>query len=241
MQDQRSLKFVSLGLIVLYILSLIVYARAAASSLGLHGWILTGIFGGLLVCAVGLFFGKELARKAVVILNSFLCGYVVVLLFNPQYQEIVHASYALTAAVIVWFFSRQVVKASFIDSPPTKWQTILVVDDDETILHLVRSILVRAGYAVLTAATGEEGLSMAQHQKPDLILLDVILPKKKGREICRQLKENPLTAAIPVIFLTVKDSPDDIRAELEMGAVAHLTKPVNTNLLLSTIKKILDR
>ena len=80
---------------------------------------------------------------------------------------------------------------------------------------------------------------MAQRLKPDLIILDVILPGIKGREVCLRLKENKDTRDIPVMFLTAKDSPDDIKAEKEVGGICHLTKPVDNKQLISEIEKIL--
>ena len=72
------------------------------------------------------------------------------------------------------------------------------------------------------------------------ILLDVILPGIKGREVCRKLKEDETTKDIPVIFLTAKDSPDDVKAEKEVGGEEHLTKPVTSKVLVSAVNKILN-
>ena len=115
----------------------------------------------------------------------------------------------------------------------------MIVDDDEGFQKIIKHILLPAGYSVLTATTGERGLQTAKNQKPDLILLDVILPGVKGRELCSMLKSDSETKDIPVIFLTAKDSPDDIDAEIAAGAISHLTKPVDGKLLLGEIKKIL--
>ena len=124
-------------------------------------------------------------------------------------------------------------------SPDVDVPRVLVVDDDETLQKTVRAILLDNGYAVLTASTGESGIEIAKKQKPNLVLLDVILPKMKGREVCRNLKEDEETKNIPVIFLTAKDSADDKKAELEAGAITHLTKPVNAKELLATIEQTL--
>jgi putative two-component system response regulator len=93
---------------------------------------------------------------------------------------------------------------------------------------------------LLTADTGERGLVMAQREKLDLIVLDVILPKMKGREVCQRLKENSRTKDIPIIFLTVQNSPDDIQAEMDAGAVSHLTKPVDFPTVYKEITKVLS-
>ena len=102
-------------------------------------------------------------------------------------------------------------------------QTLLVIDDDRSLLRLLKTNFMRHGISVLTAETGESGLWIAEQHKPDLIILDVILPKMKGRAVCAKLKENPLTKEIPVIFLTAKNSRDDVHAEMEAGALAHIT------------------
>ena len=120
-----------------------------------------------------------------------------------------------------------------------KWKSILVVDDDETLIRTIRPVLIKEGYSVLTANTGELGLEIVQAQKPDLIILDVILPKIKGREVCQKIKGNPETSSIPIIFLTAKDSKDDVEAELSVGGEAHLTKPFDRRELLTVIKKYL--
>ena len=117
---------------------------------------------------------------------------------------------------------------------------VLVIDDDETLTRTIQAILKSYGYTVLVARSGEEGLEVAQKEIPDLIILDVILPKMKGREVCKKIKESPDTKDIPVIFLTAKDSSDDIEAEMAAGAVTHLTKPVYANSLLSTLRRVLN-
>ena len=120
-----------------------------------------------------------------------------------------------------------------------EWKSVLVIDDDETLIRTVRPILISQGYAVLAANSGELGLEIAKQQKPDLVILDVILPGIKGREVCKALKEDNETKDIPVIFLTAKDSPDDIQAEMALGAQTHLTKPVGAKVLIATVRKVL--
>jgi len=119
-------------------------------------------------------------------------------------------------------------------------KSILIIDDDESIIKTVRAILISQGYSVLAASSGENGLKIAQNQKPDLILLDVILPGVKGRDVCKQLKEDVKTKNIPVVFLTSKDSEDDIQAEKEVGGEGHLTKPVDAKMLIAAIHNILQ-
>ncbi|HLD69526.1 MAG TPA: response regulator [Candidatus Omnitrophota bacterium] len=117
---------------------------------------------------------------------------------------------------------------------------ILVIDDDKGFLKMVRVNLINSGFDVLTADTGEKGIQLAQKKNPDLILLDVLLPGIKGREVCVKLKQDKATSSIPVMFLTAKDSPDDVKAEMEVGAVTHLTKPVDLKRLILEIKHILN-
>ncbi len=116
---------------------------------------------------------------------------------------------------------------------------ILLVDDDPGIHLVTVPILTKAGYMVVSAKTGEQGLQLALNERPDLIILDVIMPGIKGRELCTKIKAYQVLEHTPVIFLTSKNSPDDIKAELEAGAVTHLTKPVNPKDLLDVVGSIL--
>ena len=120
-----------------------------------------------------------------------------------------------------------------------KRKRILIIDDDKSLLALMKGNLSPGGFDVLTAMTGEKGIEMAKKIGPDLIFLDVILPGIKGREVCAKLKEDPKTRDIPVIFLTAKNSPDDVKAELELGAITHLTKPLDSQKMLEEVRHIL--
>ena len=103
---------------------------------------------------------------------------------------------------------------------------VLIIDDDVIVHKLVMPLLTREGYEGASAFSGEEGLAMAVSWQPDLIVLDVIMPGMKGRDVCAKLKSNPVTEEIPVIFLTAKNSPDDVEAELNAGGITHLPKPI---------------
>lgn|SRR3989338_9079168 len=116
---------------------------------------------------------------------------------------------------------------------------ILAIDDEEILLKTVKDILGSHGYKVLLAQSGEEGLEIARKEKPDLVILDILMPGMKGREVCKRLKEDKRTQDIPVIFLTAKESADDITAEWELGAAAHLIKPVKPEPFIRTIDNIL--
>lgn len=116
---------------------------------------------------------------------------------------------------------------------------ILLVDDDPGVHFIAAPILTKSGYDVVSAKTGEQGLKLALDHRPDLIILDVIMPGIKGRELCMKIKSYEVLRKTPVVFLTAKDSDDDIRAELDAGAVTHLTKPVDAAQLSAVVKGIL--
>lgn len=118
---------------------------------------------------------------------------------------------------------------------------ILLVDDDPGLHLVVVPILAKAGYTVTSAKSGEAALMEALNKRPDLIILDVILPGIKGRDLCKKIKSYDVIKTVPVVFLTAKDSADDIKAELEAGAVTHLTKPVRPDDLLQTIEGIIGK
>lgn len=117
-------------------------------------------------------------------------------------------------------------------------KTILVIDDEKDILKLVQYNLEKEGYQVLQAKTGEEGLELARTGKPDLILLDLMLPGLDGLEVCRILKANDATRPIPVVMLTAKGSEVDQVVGLELGAVDYVTKPFGVKLLLARVKNV---
>lgn len=118
--------------------------------------------------------------------------------------------------------------------------TILVVDDEKDILDLLTYNLEKEGYAVLSARTGSAALAAAK-QHPDLCILDVMMPEMDGWEVCKALRRDPATAAIPVIFLTARDSEVDEVLGLELGADDYLTKPVRMRTLIARVKKALSR
>ena len=131
------------------------------------------------------------------------------------------------------------VRARFLSPASITGKRILVIDDDKGFCRMMKANLTSKGFDVLTATTGEKGIDVARRTKPDLILLDVILPGIKGREVCSRLKNNPKTETIPVIFLTAKDSPDDVKAEMEVGGVTHITKPLDFKHLMEEINKVI--
>lgn len=120
-------------------------------------------------------------------------------------------------------------------------ETILVVEDDEDIRDLLKFTLSSAGYAVIEAGDGGEALSRARRGKPDLILLDLMLPGMDGFEICRELKKAPETAQTSVIMLTARGEEVDRIVGLELGADDYVVKPFSPREILLRIKNILRR
>jgi two-component system phosphate regulon response regulator PhoB len=119
--------------------------------------------------------------------------------------------------------------------------TILLVEDERDLLELLKYNLDREGYDVVTAETGEDGLKHVRQTPPDLVLLDLMLPKMDGLEVCRSLKSRPETAPIPVIMLTAKGEESDVVKGLEIGADDYITKPFSPRILMARIKAVLRR
>jgi two-component system alkaline phosphatase synthesis response regulator PhoP len=118
---------------------------------------------------------------------------------------------------------------------------ILVVDDEEDILELVRYNLAREGYKILCASSGEDGLKAAKSEKPNLIVLDLMLPGIDGLDVTRRLKGDPATRKIPIVMLTAKGEESDIVTGLELGAEDYITKPFSPRVLVARIKAALRR
>jgi len=120
-------------------------------------------------------------------------------------------------------------------------ETILIVDDEEDILELVRFNLARENYQVICASTGEDALAIVKSNLPDLIVLDLMLPGISGLEICRKLKADPRTESVSIIMLTARGEESDIVTGLELGADDYVTKPFSPKVLLARIHAILRR
>lgn len=114
-------------------------------------------------------------------------------------------------------------------------KSILVVDDSPTERRAISTSLRQRGYQVSTANDGEEAIMKAKGEQPDLIVLDVVMPKKNGFQVCRKLKMTPATKDIKVVLLTSKDQETDKFWGMRQGADAYLTKPFNGELLLDTV------
>jgi DNA-binding response OmpR family regulator len=117
---------------------------------------------------------------------------------------------------------------------------ILVVDDDENILSLERTILEQKGFVVTTAAGGAEALKILGEEDFDLVLLDVMMPEIDGFTVCRRIKEEPRTKEIPVIFLTAKGGGEALAEGFESGAIMYINKPFTANKLLTIVNTMLE-
>lgn len=116
---------------------------------------------------------------------------------------------------------------------------ILVIDDSRYIRTVVTFNLKRFGYEVLEASTGEEGLVTAGVQRPDIILLDIVMPNADGFEILRALKEDVAVRAIPVIMFTARGNQEDILRAIKLGACDYVIKPFEISQVVSKIRKVL--
>ncbi|MBL8826351.1 MAG: response regulator transcription factor [Planctomycetaceae bacterium] len=120
-------------------------------------------------------------------------------------------------------------------------ERVLVVDDEEDLLELINYNLSKEGFRVTCVASGERALKEAQTLLPDVIVLDLLLPRVDGLEVCRQLKSDPKTKHIPVIMLTAKTEEADVVTGLEIGADDYMTKPFSPRVLLARLRAVLRR
>jgi len=116
---------------------------------------------------------------------------------------------------------------------------ILVVDDSETNRDILNARLTSQGYEVVQAADGEEALAAARQHLPDLILLDVMMPKLDGFEVCRRLKGDASLPFMPIILVTAKTASTDVVAGLDAGADEYLTKPIDQAALVARVRSVL--
>jgi len=116
---------------------------------------------------------------------------------------------------------------------------ILLVDDEVQLTEMVKMRLEAAGYSVSCAYDGKDGLEKARQEKPDLIILDLMLPKMDGYKVCGLLKNDARYAKIPIVMFTARAQDEDIGLAGELGASAYITKPFDPKLLLGKIKELL--
>lgn len=120
-------------------------------------------------------------------------------------------------------------------------EEILVVDDEDDLLELVQYNLTKEGFRVACVSTGEEAIAYARSRHPSLIVLDLLLPRVDGLEVCRVLKSDSKTKHIPIVMLTAKTEEADVVAGLELGADDYISKPFSPRVLLARVRAILRR
>src|ERR1041385_7538748 len=120
-------------------------------------------------------------------------------------------------------------------------ERILLIDDEEDFRQLMTKLLVKSGFEPVVACSGEEGIMLAAQQPPDLILCDLEMPGMHGHEVLAALRRDPKLAEIPVLFLTGRSAPEEVRQGMNLGADDYLTKPVNQADLLQAIQVRLQR
>jgi two-component system alkaline phosphatase synthesis response regulator PhoP len=118
---------------------------------------------------------------------------------------------------------------------------ILVVDDEIYIVHILEFSLTMEGYNILTAFDGEEALRVIEQERPDLVVLDIMMPKLDGYEVCRRLRKDERFATLPVILLSAKGRSIDREVGLQAGADDYITKPFSPRKLIEKIRELLER
>ena len=118
-------------------------------------------------------------------------------------------------------------------------QKILIVDDEPNIVISLEFLLQREGFAVAVAVDGEEALRKIAEIQPDLVLLDIMMPKKSGFEVCQEIRANPAWASIKVVMLTAKGRDAEVQKGIALGADAYVTKPFSTKDLVATVRSVL--
>lgn len=116
---------------------------------------------------------------------------------------------------------------------------ILLADDEEDVKTVLRMFLETKGYAVCTAFDGLDAIDQARNEKPDLILLDIMMPLIDGFEVCKKLKADPMTAKIPVVMLSANSHAESVQKGLDVGAAEYLVKPFEPEQLIKLLDKML--
>ena len=123
----------------------------------------------------------------------------------------------------------------------TKRKRILLIDDEVDFVDVLRVRLENSNYEVIVAYDGEEGLEKAEREEPDLIILDIVLPKISGFDVCRKLKIDENLKNTPIIMLTAKFQANDIKFGVAMGADAYIAKPFEPQVLMGKMRELLDK
>ena len=116
---------------------------------------------------------------------------------------------------------------------------ILIVDDEQNIVISLKYLMQREGYTVAVADDGERGLALVRSERPDLVLLDVMMPKMNGFEVCRVIRGDPALTGVRILMLTAKGREAEREKGLELGADAYVTKPFSTRDLVARVKSLL--
>lgn len=116
---------------------------------------------------------------------------------------------------------------------------VLIVDDEPNIVLSVEFLMKREGYEVVTAADGQEALDILADERPDLVILDVMMPRKNGFEVCAEVRADAQLADIPILMLTAKGREAEIKKGLSLGADAYITKPFSTHELVARVNELL--
>lgn len=120
-------------------------------------------------------------------------------------------------------------------------KTILIIDDEEDMIYAITLQFQAAGFKVISAADGQEGLEKVRKEKPDLIVLDLMLPKMDGYKVSRMLKFDERYKNIPIVMLTSRNQESDKQLGFEVGVDAYITKPFDPRSLVETIEKLLGK
>jgi DNA-binding response OmpR family regulator len=118
---------------------------------------------------------------------------------------------------------------------------VLLVDDSETVLMVEKVVLARGPYEIVTARDGEEALERAVMESPDLILLDVMMPRMNGLEVCRRLREHESTKEVPIILVTTRSEGDNVEAGYRNGCTDYVSKPFTGAELLAKLRSFLGQ
>lgn len=118
-------------------------------------------------------------------------------------------------------------------------KTILIVDDEPNIVVSLEFLLAREGYAVAVAGDGEQAMVKARELRPDLVLLDIMLPLKNGFAVCQEIRADPQLAAVKILMLSAKGRDTEVQKGLALGADAYMTKPFATKDLVAKLRELL--
>jgi two-component system, OmpR family, alkaline phosphatase synthesis response regulator PhoP len=116
---------------------------------------------------------------------------------------------------------------------------VVIVEDEPHIVLSLEFLLERAGYETATATDGAQGLALVRRLRPDVVLLDVMMPELNGYDVCRAIKADPALAGIPVIMLSAKGQEVEVLRGLELGAAAYVTKPFGNTEILDAVRRVL--